>query len=293
MGEGMKEKIGVLLLMSFYGTISLALRNIRLRSDNVALLRGLIGLFVVFLVKFLFVKRMPENLSFKDWIQMIGSGIVTVVYWIAMNYAYRNAPVSIVTLCIYVAPSILMILSPLLFHEQRDRGQILCFLCSTVGVVMIIGARFTDMEPGYATGIGFAFITAFCTAAIQLLNKIVRKVDGINKAFVQCLTATIILIPYNLFGGGLHFGNETLAGWAALAVLGAFYTGLGYCVNYFLLSRMTGQEYAILTYMEPFVAMVLSVLYWGEAVTGIQLLGAVILLGSTFVNEIRKKNKKE
>lgn len=283
-----EKKIGVLLLMSFYGTISLALRNIRLSSDNVALLRGLIGLSVVFLVKILFVKRMPENLSFKDWIQMIGSGIVTVVYWIAMNYAYRNAPVSIVTLCIYVAPSILMILSPLLFHEKRDRGQIFCFLCSTVGVVMIIGARFNDMEPGYVIGIGFAFITAFCTAAIQLLNKSVQKVDGINKAFVQCLTATIILIPYNLFGSGLHFGNETLTGWSAVAVLGAFYTGLGYCMNYFLLARMTGQEYAILTYMEPFIAMVLSVLYWGETVTGIQVLGAVILLGSTFVNEIRE-----
>ena len=48
---------------------------------------------------------------------------------------------------------------------------------------------------------------------------------------------------------------------------------------------LTGQEAAILSYIDPLVAVVISVLLLGEPMTLMQLIGGALILGFTLWNE--------
>ena len=55
---------------------------------------------------------------------------------------------------------------------------------------------------------------------------------------------------------------------------------------------MSGQQAAILSYIDPTVAVSLSVIILGESISIVQLIGGIILLGATFINEINLKQTK-
>ena len=52
------------------------------------------------------------------------------------------------------------------------------------------------------------------------------------------------------------------------------------------LKELKGQETAILSYIDPLVAVLISVVLLGESMTLLQLLGGVFILGFTLWNEL-------
>ena len=54
-------------------------------------------------------------------------------------------------------------------------------------------------------------------------------------------------------------------------------------------SSVTGQEAAILSYIDPLVAVLISVFVLGEIMTVMQLIGGMLILGFTLWNEIKTK----
>jgi len=62
-----------------------------------------------------------------------------------------------------------------------------------------------------------------------------------------------------------------------------------YCLYFSALKDLPGQEAAILSYIDPLVAVLLSVFVLGEAMTIPQLLGGALILGFTLWNELSTK----
>ena len=58
------------------------------------------------------------------------------------------------------------------------------------------------------------------------------------------------------------------------------------------MKNLSGQKTAILSYIDPLVAVLVSVLILKETITFIQIIGGVLILGFTLLNEI-KVNKHE
>ena len=59
------------------------------------------------------------------------------------------------------------------------------------------------------------------------------------------------------------------------------------------LRELPGQEVALLSYMDPLVAVIVSVTVLGEPVTAPQLAGGALILGFTLWNELPEKKKKK
>ncbi|MCY8839308.1 hypothetical protein [Bacillus atrophaeus] len=51
------------------------------------------------------------------------------------------------------------------------------------------------------------------------------------------------------------------------------------------MQKLKGQSIAMLSYVDPFVAILISAIIQQEQMTIVQMLGGVLLLGSTFVSE--------
>jgi drug/metabolite transporter (DMT)-like permease len=75
-------------------------------------------------------------------------------------------------------------------------------------------------------------------------------------------------------------------GWFCLVILGVVHTGFAYCLYFSSLKDLSGQEASILSYIDPLVAVLVSVLVLHEAITPLQVVGGMMILGFTLWNEL-------
>ena len=135
-------------------------------------------------------------------------------------------------------------------------------------------------------GILFGLSAAVFYATVILLNKFIKNVAGIHRTFLQFLAAIIILIPYVSVTSGCNLGSMNMKGWVFLLIVGFVHTGITYCMYFSSLKELPGQKAAILSYIDPLVAVVVSVVVLGEALTIPQACGGILILGFTAWNEI-------
>ena len=80
-------------------------------------------------------------------------------------------------------------------------------------------------------------------------------------------------------------------GWTCLLIVGLIHTGITYCLYFSSLKELPGQKAAILSYIDPLVAVLISVLLLNETMTLWQTIGGILILGFTLWNEITPKSK--
>ena len=221
---------------------------------------------------------------------LLASGVAMGINWILLFEAYKYTTVSVATLSYYFAPVIVTAVCPFLFREKLTARQILCFAMSTLGLVLITGIG--DAGGGnHAVGILFGLGAACFYATVVLLNKFIKNVEGIHRTFLQFLSAIAVLIPYVLLTGGVTLGTLDGKGWVNLLIVGLIHTGITYCMYFSSLRELPGQKAAILSYIDPLVAVVISVLVLKEAISPLQILGGLLILGFTLWNEIAPAKK--
>lgn len=274
--------------MIIFGTLGPFVRNIPVSSGELALYRAILAalLIAVFLIttrqRILFA-----NIK-KEVPLLLASGIAMGINWILLFEAYKYTTVSAATLSYYFAPVIVIVVCPILFHEKLTGKQIVCFVMSTLGLVMITGIG--DIGGGNDfIGILFGLGAAVFYAAVILLNKFIKNVEGIHRTFLQFLAAIVILFPYVIMSSGVTLGSLDGTGWVNLLIVGLIHTGVTYCMYFSSLKELPGQKAAILSYIDPLVAVLISVTILGETITLWQAAGGILILGFTFWNEVSPK----
>ena len=112
--------------------------------------------------------------------------------------------------------------------------------------------------------------------------------EGIKRTFLQFLAAIVTLLPYVACTGGMHLEVLDTKGWVSLFIVGLVHTGITYCLYFSALKELNGQEVAILSYLDPLVAVIISVAVLGEKMTFLQLIGGILILGCTLWNELKE-----
>lgn len=281
-----KARMELIVSMTVFGTIGIFVRGIPLPSGELALYRAVLAALLI-LGCFLISRTRIDISSLKrELIILLASGAAMGINWILLFEAYRYTTVSAATLSYYFAPVIVTVLCPVLFHEKLTKKQVLCFVMSTAGVVMIIGVHNLGGGGRDLIGILFGLGAAVFYASVILLNKLIKGVSGIQRTFLQFLAAIAVLIPYVACTGGFHLTGLSGAGWGNLLIVGLFHTGITYCMYFSSLKELRGQEAAILSYIDPMVAVLISVLVLGESITGFQVIGGILIIGFAVWNEI-------
>ena len=276
--------------MVIFGTLAPFVRNIGVSAGELALYRavmgaGLIGIYLLAKGKNPFSGGLKREI-----LLLLLSGGAMGINWILLFQAYRYTSVSTATLCYYFAPVIVTALSPVLFRERLTRKQLFCFAMATLGLVLITG-----LEPSAGsanlTGILFGLGAAVFYAAVILLNKYIRSTAGIQRTFLQFLAAIVTLIPYVAATGGVTLSRLDSTGWMCLLVVGILHTGITYCLYFSSLKALPGQRAAILSYIDPLVAVLISVTVLREPMTWQQALGGGLIRGFTLWNALPEREK--
>lgn len=287
-----KSRLMLACSMAVFGTIGLFVRNISVSSGELALYRALLAMLLI--GGFLLVTRqkIPFRAIKKEIPLLLLSGIAMGINWILLFEAYKHTTVSVATLSYYFAPVLVMVICPLLFREKMTAKQIVCFVMSTIGLVLIIDVGGIGSGSGnHLLGILLGLGAAVFYATVILLNKFIKNVAGIPRTFLQFAAAILILIPYVALNGGITLGTLNTKGWICLLIVGLVHTGITYCLYFSSLKELSGQEASILSYIDPLVAVLGSFFVLGESMTIPQIIGGIIILGFTLLNEIQIKKK--
>ena len=276
--------------MAIFGTLGPFVRNIPVSSGELALYRAVLASVLIGCFLLVTKQRIPFAKIRKEVPLLLASGMAMGINWILLFEAYKYTTVSVATLSYYFAPVIVTVVCPFLFREKLTGKQILCFVMSTLGLAMITGIG--DMGGGNdAVGILFGLGAAVFYASVVLVNKFIKNVEGIHRTFLQFLAAIVILAPYVLMTSGVTVGSLNGIGWLNLLIVGLVHTGLTYCMYFSALRELPGQKAAILSYIDPLVAVVISVTVLGETMTLWQGIGGVLILGFTLWNEISPRSQ--
>jgi len=286
----LNPRMMLIISMAVFGTLGPFVRNIAVSSGELALYRAVMAAVLIGFFLLVTGQKIPFREIKKEVPLLLFSGMAMGINWILLFEAYKYTTVSVATLSYYFAPVIVTVVCPFLFKEKLTVKQIICFVMSTVGLVMITGIGGAGTGSDFK-GILFGLGAAMFYATVILLNKFIKRVDGIHRTFLQFISAIIILLPYVAFTGGFTLGGLNSTGWINLLIVGLVHTGITYCLYFSSLKELPGQKAAILSYIDPLVAVVISVTVLGESMTLWQVAGGILILGFTLWNELEKKIK--
>lgn len=278
-----------IISMAVFGTLAPFVRNIPVSSAELALYRAVMASFLIGILLLITKQKIPFNKIRREIPLLLVSGIAIGINWILLFEAYKYTSVSVATLSYYFAPVIVTAVCPIIFKEKLTFRQIICFLMSTSGLVLITGIGGTG--DNNIIGILFGLGAAVFYASVILLNKFIKNVDGIHRTFLQFVSAITVLLPYVLFTDGVTLEKLDGVGWVSLLVVGLVHTGITYCLYFSSLKELSGQKVAILSYIDPLVAVFISVAVLGEPMTVMQIIGGALILGFTLLNELTPKKR--
>ena len=215
------------------------------------------------------------------------SGGIMGLNWALLFEAYRYTTVAVATLCYYMQPVFLTLAAAVLLGEKLSVKKGICILAALCGMILISGVIGGGIpEARELTGIGLGLGAACLYAGVILCNKKLKEIGAYDKTIVQLLAAALVMVPYCALTGE-RFTAETFqpVSLACLLVLGMFHTGFAYALYFGSMKALRAQTIAIFSYIDPVIAILLSVTVLHEPFSILSAVGSVLILGAAFVSE--------
>lgn len=283
----MKSTIQFILSMIIFGTIGLIVRKIDLSSSETALLSSTIGCFFLTLVYIGQRNKFSWQKIKRYAIILFVSGVALGGNWIFLYQSYDYTTLANATLGYYAAPVFVMLLSPIVLKEKLPIKKVICIFIAVIGMIFIVGNGFSASGTDDVLGISYGITAAVFYATLILLSKFIKDMNLLEVTIIQLGVAALILLPYVLITEGLNVLNVSSSSIYFIVFLGIVNTGIGFWLFYSGMAHLQGQRIAMLSYVDPFVAILISGLLLREQFTLLQVIGGLLLLGSTLISETR------
>lgn len=283
-------RLSFIFSMCIFGTIGIFVRFIPLPSSVIALSRGITGtLFLLIFVKLKKIALSPETVKRRLAPLCITGGLIGA-NWILLFESYRYTSIATATLCYYMAPIFIILASPLVLREKLTWKKLLCVLAALFGMFFVSGAAESGPLPsGALKGIALGIGAAAFYACVILLNKKLSDVPAYDRTIVQLASSSAVILPYVLLTENIARLHASPGALLLLLCVGIIHTGLAYAIYFGSMTTLKAQTAALLSYVDPVVALILSALVLNERISLQNILGAALILGSTLISELTDK----
>jgi RarD protein len=292
--DSKKSYIMFITSVLIFGTIGIFRRYIPLSSGMLAFLRGLLGAGFLAVYKRFYQRNRSYNISSRNMILLLITGALIGLNWMLLFEAYNYTSVSVATLCYYMQPTIVILLSPLVFSEKLTGKRMICALAAVIGMVLVSGVIGGSAgQGGELKGIACGLGAAALYATVVILNKKIHVEDAIDKTIVQLITAAAVMMPYLALSGRGQMEFDSIGTTTVIMVLivGIIHTGIAYALYFGSMEKLKAQSVAVLSYLDPVFALILSAVILGERMTVFGIIGAVLIIGSAIISETGNKEE--
>ena len=261
-----------------------------LDASDLAFTRCVIGGIVLFLYCTYNGELTTKNLNPKNIFFALLSGIFVVFNWILLFKSFQLASITIGNVSYYLQPIFLIILGILFLKEQVSLMQCGFILLTTCGVILTSDLHLSQIDGGnylflgMLAAIGAGLLYSFATL-------IIKCVDGLSPSLLTLMQLTlgaVILLP----GIDLnHFYHLSHNAWMNVLLIGVVHTALAYILYYHSLKKVNITLIAIISYLDPIVAILSDVVFFNRHLGMLQYLGILLtFIGSYFVITLKGRN---
>ena len=282
-----KAKLEMIASMVIFGTIGLVRRSIPYSSAMIAFFRGIIATLVLLLVHV--IRRQPfDKAALKtNMVKLLVSGAMIGFNWVLLFEAYRYTTVSVATVCYYMAPVFIMISSPFTLGEKITAKKAVCIILALSGVVLVSGilelgsAASKDNLKGVLFGLGAALLYA----CVVTINKSISGVSGMDRTIFQMGPAALAVLPYWLLTDNVSAITWQTEPVIMILTAGLINTALAYDLYFASIQHISAQSAALMSYIDPVVAIFLSATLLREGMSALSVIGVILVLGSAIAGE--------
>ena len=278
------EKRGVIELFSamlMMGTVGLFVIESGQTSYNVVFYRCLLG--VIFLVAYCLYSRKLKwtNLTFKNFIIIVLSGVFLVFNWVMLFASFKTASISTSTTIYHIQPFFFVLIWAAIFRERISLNKIAWMGLAFIGVVLVSNININDfsLSSSYIIGVLLALSAAVFWAISAVIVKFLTGVSPYIITLVQLCVGVVVLLPFSDLSG---MAEISITQWSYLFTLGAVHTCLTYILMYSSYQKLTAPVIAVMTFIYPAVAILVDYTFYQQALSTVQILGVLMIMFSSY-----------
>lgn len=276
-----------------WGCMGLLVRSLNaagLASMDIAFARTIVSA-IVLLIGLLIFDRQALRIRLKDIWCFIGTGGLSIAFF---NFCYFKTiamtSLSVAAVLLYTAPTFVMLMSALLFHEKMTKRKVVALFCAFIGCAFVSGIigeanalSVTGILFGIGSGIGYAMYSIFGRYALN------RGYGSMTISFYTFVFASISAIffvdvpsvcaPF-MQDAGLLVQTILLIMLVTIAPYLCYTKGL---------SKLEGGVASMLASTEPVVATLLGVIIYKEELGLWSMLGILLVILSIILVNLKSK----
>lgn len=291
--KSMISTIYVLIAGIMWGLIGLFVRSISevgLSSLCIVFIRSLSGTLLMGGFLF-FYNRILFKIKLKDIWCFIGTGIISLTFFnICYFSTIQMTSLSVAAILLYTAPSIVMILSLVIFKEKINTRKIISVVLAFLGCMLVTGVLSENSTIstigillGLGSGLGYALYSIFARFAL-------------NKGY-HSFTVTFYTLAFSCIGSVFFCEWDKCATYVGgspvrilfLALFGLISTVLPYIFYTLGLEGMESGRASIIASIEPVTATAVGVLVYRERLSFMGAIGAMIVIASIVIVNFNPK----
>jgi drug/metabolite transporter (DMT)-like permease len=238
-----------------------------------------ISLIGLILTKKEFRQYMPDR---KGALHLFALGLISLLNTFSFFYAYKNTSVANAVLTHYTAPVIVAFLAPIFLRERLTIKVLIAIALSTTGLCIMLGISVSqffslvvagDKNTG---GILAGLFSGFTYAVVIIIIRILaQNFNPLIMTFFQNLFIAAMLLPFVSPAQALN--------WWAFGVMGVIHSTIAPILYFRGMRDVTANKTAILGYLEPVCAIILGMVFLGEAVNYKTIIGGSMILFSGYL----------
>ncbi|WNB93016.1 EamA family transporter [Bacillus sp. NEB1478] len=284
--------IHIVIGASLWGIIGYFVKELALIGFTplqIVFLRAISALFFFF-IWILMYRPQLLKIQWKDCWYFIGTGILSITFF---NWCYfttiQNASLAIAAILLYTAPAFVLLISIFVFKETLTFQKLIALFLTFLGCTFVSGllsGQFAELSwAGLFTGLGAGFGYSLYSIFGKLAGK---KYETLTISFYTFLFALIVLFPLShISASNIELTNIKVLGYTA--GLGLLPTVLAYWFYTNGLKQVEASKASIMSTVEPVVATIMGLFLYREAISIIQMLGIIFVLGAVLLIQERKK----
>lgn len=282
----MKYCVMYIVSLLIFGSNGVFASHIDMTSAEIVCMRTLIGSLALILVLLVSRTKLDCAVMKREAFKLIAAGICLGVNWALLFEAYKLMSVSIATLTYYLAPIIVLLLSPLLLREKQSARAYIGMCAAVVGLVLAVGLGDTSVS---ATGLIVGLGSAVFYAGLIIFNKKIDGVTGLPLTTIEMVIAACVMLPYVLLTGGYVGFPPDMEGTLYLIFLCLVNTGLACWLYFSSMNRLPARAVALFGYVDPVSALIFSAVFLGDRMGALQIAGAVLVFAGAAFGQSKPK----
>ena len=285
----MLEKISprsrITTAMVIWGTIGLFVREITIDSIAISFFRAVIGSIFLILISIIIKDKIDKEILKENLLLLLISGVGMGINWTALFQAMRYTTIPLAILSYHTAPIFITLFSALILKEKMSSKNIFFLGLAVVGVLLVLDSDNGGQAINHTIGIMYGLFGAVLYGVVVVANKLIKNLSGFQRTLIQLLIVALVLSPVVIVSDSINFVAMDLKQWLLILTLGIVHTGIAYLLYFPSLKDVKGSTIAILTYLDPIIAILSAFLILNESMTPIQAVGGLLIFAAAYFGD--------